>query len=66
MKISFRGKSSSRGFIYLTAILMLVGISFVLIGLNSLLSAKYKLVSKQSEQFYSIVEENNRKVMEEK
>lgn len=66
MKILFHGRGKSKGYIFLTAILMLTGISFVMIGFNSLVSAKYKLVLKQSEQFYKSVEENNQKVLEGK
>lgn len=64
MKILFPGKS--KGFVYLTAVIMLAGISFVMIGINSLVSAKYRLVIKQSELFYKSIEENNALIMEEK
>ena len=64
MKILFHGRS--KGFAYLSAILMLVGICFVLLGINTLVTARYSLVKRQSEQFYMSVQENNEKVLEEK
>ncbi len=66
MKTSFLGNKKSKGFIYLTAILMMTGISFVLIGLNEYVNAKYKLVNKQAESFYKSIEENNSEIVEEK
>lgn len=65
MKILSHGKKSN-GFVYLSAVIMLTGICFVLFGVNSLVKARYNLLLKQSEQFYNSIEKNNLLVMEEK